>query len=219
MKIALTGKARSGKDTLANQLLEINPKLKTDAFASRLKLFAQALFDKTNSEHWYGSLKEIKQHFFITPESMNSASIVHKKFYNPVGCTFHDTFYTLRDYYRDRWFECEYVQLLNTSPRELLQVLGTECLRSQNANVHIDAMFVGESPNIITDVRFDNEAISCKNNGYLVVEVTRGDKPEVREHPSEAGIDSSLVDVYINNNGTLEDLKQQVKELYEKVCN
>lgn len=88
------------------------------------------------------------------------------------------------------------------------------------------AMYNGE-PVIITDVRQPNEYEWCYKNGFIFVKVTavddvrldrmrrRGDdfKPEDLNHETESYIDNFDYDFLINNSGTIENLKPQIKKL------
>lgn len=117
--------------------------------------------------------------------------------------------------------------------RELLQKLGTEAVRN---NLHEDAwvnalfsqyiaktiatgtnefdiMDTDVQPNwIITDVRFPNELKAIKDHGGTDVRVTRPYYKPVNAHPSETALDDQLFSYYINNNGDLNYLEQQVKK-------
>jgi hypothetical protein len=68
----------------------------------------------------------------------------------------------------------------------------------------------------VPDVRFDNEASLIQELGGVIVKINR-DSEQGDGHASEAGISGRLVDYVIDNNGTLEDLEQQAKELWEEL--
>lgn len=71
---------------------------------------------------------------------------------------------------------------------------------------------------ILSDVRFDSEAEWIKGNGGVVVQLTRPTlatgTPEVT-HASEQGVSRSLIDVHIDNSGTVEYLHTQLSSLVE----
>ena len=94
----------------------------------------------------------------------------------------------------------------------------------------IDSSF----PNwIITDVRFPNEAKAIKDRGGIVIRVnrlteeqkiaslkTRANRPNnaiklalKNEHPSETALDNYKFDHVIENNGSIEELVEKVKQL------
>lgn len=81
---------------------------------------------------------------------------------------------------------------------------------------------------IITDVRFPNEAQAIKDRGGIVIRVERkpfnraggmeGNKQfseQIKEdtHPSETALDDYEFDHVIDNNGSIEDLIEKVKQL------
>lgn len=111
------------------------------------------------------------------------------------------------------------------TPRKLLQMLGTECLRKgYSDDVWIRALrrhmlLVDEARRwtshwVITDVRFPNEAAAIKEWGGLLWRVDRptsGASGGVVAHPSETALDGFAGwDAVIENNSTLEDLYLQV---------
>lgn len=75
---------------------------------------------------------------------------------------------------------------------------------------------------VISDVRFDNEAQAVKDAGGFII-MTRRPNVEIKgsSHPSEAGIDLSFIDYYVDNDACLEHLTRQVeiimKDLFNKV--
>lgn len=109
------------------------------------------------------------------------------------------------------------------SPRELLQLLGTEFGRSM---IHediwvtramrsvVEARDSGCPGVVITDVRFDNEAVAIREEGGVILEVVRpGDgclSAEAAGHASEAGISREHILASIANQGTLSDLDAAV---------
>lgn len=66
---------------------------------------------------------------------------------------------------------------------------------------------------IVPDVRFDNEARMCD----MVVRVVRASAPDVAEHVSEAGVDDSLVYEIIDNSGSENDLDLTAKRLTNRI--
>ena len=106
------------------------------------------------------------------------------------------------------------------SVRELLQKVGTECMRDcLHPNTWVNALFADYKENskwIITDVRFPNEYKAIKEFGGVVVRVSR---PCISydEHISETVLDNHKFDYKIYNEGDFNALYDQVKELYEKI--
>lgn len=114
------------------------------------------------------------------------------------------------------------------SPRLVLQLVGTECMR----NGFFDGIWVSivkqkllQNPNanwVIPDTRFPNEINMIHSIGGKVWRVKRGQDPDwfepLREnnivptdvHPSEYEWVRSTFDQVIENEGTLEDLRNQI---------
>lgn len=107
---------------------------------------------------------------------------------------------------------------LNKSPRQLMQTLGTEWGRGL---VHEDLWLMLAEQKIkqyhdsgyhaaITDCRFENEATRIRQAGGVIWHIQRGDVKSVSAHKSEAGVAYRFGDTIIDNNGTLEQLQDEV---------
>ena len=103
------------------------------------------------------------------------------------------------------------------SVREFLQKLGTEAMRKGlHDNTWVNALFASYysgSRWIITDVRFENEADAIRSRKGLLIRMVRNNAEVNSDHPSEIGLDKYEFDVYLINNGTLQDLIPKVREL------
>jgi hypothetical protein len=118
--------------------------------------------------------------------------------------------------------------------REFLQKLGTEAIRDGlHPDTWVNALFtdykaenswlnvqLSEKPEllypnwIITDMRFPNEYDAVQKRNGLCVQVIRGgDMSTNNAHSSEIGLDSYRFDYTINNNGSIEELREQVLEM------
>lgn len=105
--------------------------------------------------------------------------------------------------------------------RRLLQVFGTEVIRSRNEDFWIDTLDgiledAAHESVVITDVRFDNEAMWIHSLGGKVIEVirpTHEDTGAANGHASESGVSADLVDEQILNDGSLDDLQLMVAGL------
>ena len=116
----------------------------------------------------------------------------------------------------------EYDSYWEKSPRQIMQLVGTECLRvnfgetiwlqslEKRVNLNPEQEFV-----VVSDVRFDNEAKWIRENGGVVWEIRRQDITEVSPHSSELGVDHSLIDSVIHNDSGLDSLMTKVKSEYE----
>ena len=105
------------------------------------------------------------------------------------------------------------------SPRELYQLLGTDVARTIDPNVWIKnaEMFIKKHPGfsvVITDVRFANEAKWIREKGGAVVYINREQKEiEANSHSSENGLSGEDVDVYMENDGTINALYDKIESL------
>ena len=98
------------------------------------------------------------------------------------------------------------------SPRKLYQRLGTEVGRGIDVNIWVKnaEMFVRQNAGftvVITDVRFSNEAFWIHNRGGVVINIVR-EQNDIKEnkHSSEDGLKPNDIDLTIYNNGTIEDM-------------
>lgn len=109
------------------------------------------------------------------------------------------------------------------SPRRLLQTLGTEWGRSfVDPNIWVWIMedllnkkydITRHSSFVISDLRFENEAVWIRKMGGLVVRIHRGHEVGVAAHSSEEGFPLLENDVRISNDSTIEDLCQQAARI------
>tara|TARA_R100001594_G_scaffold53735_1_gene87280 strand:+ start:17595 stop:18317 length:723 start_codon:yes stop_codon:yes gene_type:complete len=226
--------ARSGKDTVAAMLLEglqSNHIIESYAFASPIKQSINELFG-WDERHEDGALKEIVLPTFLP--SKDQWTEVVGNFYRK-----HENLNTILQCYNtgcqinavfEAWaFDNKrvvksmnldgYTQgglLLHVSPREVYQLFGTEMMRECVA----DSFWTDIAPTenvIITDVRFKNETEWLFANNGVLIDVKRPDNQvSVAAHASEAGTGVGA-DYEIVNDGTLEQLEQEVMELVERL--
>jgi hypothetical protein len=120
----------------------------------------------------------------------------------------------------------EPIAWLGRSPRQLMQLLGTEWGRHMiSANLWIDlaeqrldglADASWPAPHfVISDVRFENEADFIRKRGGVIVHLQRFDAPKVNPHASEAGVSLHKNDLVLVNDGDLPSLQHQIKELIQ----
>jgi hypothetical protein len=136
-----------------------------------------------------------------------------------------------REDLEDREVKETVIDWLGKSPRELLQSLGTEWGRNAvNEQIWIMAAFrrvadldAAGRDVVITDARFDNEAVAAKAAGGVVWRVVRRGGPRLAEgaaaHSSEAGVPDVLVDAEIANYGTVAELNARVDAAISMVLN
>lgn len=107
------------------------------------------------------------------------------------------------------------------TPRKILQYFGTDVIRNGLTSIleNSDNFWINIIENkiekdgsyVITDVRFKNEVDFIKKNGGIVVLIKRPGFENNNSHISENGIEN--YDVLIENNGTLEELKEKIEKL------
>jgi hypothetical protein len=125
------------------------------------------------------------------------------------------------DRYYSEMHKEESIPGINASYRKLAQTLGTEWGRRMiDDNIWVnmlDANTEYVEKIVVSDVRFDNEAKWVKDNGGIIIKVTRPVlKSSKDNHPSEQGIDDSYVDHNIINDGTIEALHVKLDALFDK---
>lgn len=109
--------------------------------------------------------------------------------------------------------------------REFLQKLGTDAIRHHvHENSWVNSAMAGytEDKNwIFTDCRFPNEAQVIKDKGGVIIRVNRyppGCSPAfMNRGETEVSLDDWKFDHVIYNLGTLDDLKNQIKEILRKI--
>lgn len=170
MIIGLTGKARSGKDTIADIITKLYG-YEHYWFSKPMKEACRTIFG-WNDAHLYGDLKEV----------------VDERY--------------------------------GTSPRHALQTLGTEWGRGHiRESIWLDVArsHIEKGNVVVSDVRFDNEAELIKELGGIVIQVERGDAPDVLDHASEKGVHFHLVDYLVQNDGTISELEDKVCDILDSV--
>lgn len=119
---------------------------------------------------------------------------------------------------------------------KLLTWIGTDWARAINENIWVDhclnrihqaerqgcylsnEAFVNNF--FVTDVRFPNEAEALKNNGFFLVKIDRRTRPQEERaaHMSENALnDYNGWDFVIDNNGTIEELYEQLQSIVQVI--
>ena len=203
MIIGVCGFIGSGKDTIADYLVGFHG-YRRDSFAGTLKDAVAAVFG------WDRELLEGR-----TPEARAWREQV------------------------DPWW-ANRLNMPNLTPRWVLQYWGTEvCRKAFHDDIWIaalEARLSRRSDNtVISDVRFPNEIQSIRNAGGKIVWVKRGALPEWYDvalesntgnfnhmktaypdvHVSEIAWIGTKFDYEIENNGTIEELYAQIKNLVQ----
>ncbi len=167
-KIAISGKAGSGKDTIAKILQEVNPELQIFRFGDNLKKSLELKFPLLfNVERWEN----------------------------------------------DRDYRNEYIKDFGMTRRELL-IKEAMLLRQIHPDYWVKSLFnyLPIDNYIVSDLRFKNELEALKRDKALLIKVIR-DTEEIN-HISERDLDDfNEWDIIINNNGTIEELREKIKTL------
>lgn len=192
-KIAITGKANTGKNTLSKLLFEELVD-QTDswqtveyiAFADPIKEMAKLMFPHLPRKYLFGSSKYRSE---IVPGAFKEGQPL--------------------------------------TVRQLLIDLGTGVGRAYNETTWLDAFNYAfkkaekgnKSMVIVTDVRFRNEFDHLKKLGFYQIRLVRDAYTKI-DHSSETNQDSIKDEEFnfiINNNGTLEDLKNKVNKIIAEI--
>ena len=191
MIIGISGKALSGKDTSANMLkrLYMYPDTTYKFYANNLK--DMKVYAPVIIVHFADMLKETAK----------------------VMCNLDDWDVNDQDGKRQT------IKWLGITVRELLQKLGT-CIRQGIDNEFWIKSLYAENEYveniIIADVRFPEEVKSIKDRGGIVLRLVR-DGAGAGNHISETALDDYTDwDYVIENNGTLEDLFEKLREFSKK---
>lgn len=102
--------------------------------------------------------------------------------------------------------------------RRLLQRLGTEAGREVMWDtIWIDAAFAGiddDASVVVSDARFFNEFDAIRERGGRIFRIERKGVGPTNNHPSEMeAVDYPHFDHVFNNDGTVDEFKQQIREL------
>jgi hypothetical protein len=200
MLVGIAGKKGAGKDTLAHDLVEHRHWINNYLAAGKVFHFADTLKKVTvellgiPAEMVYGTQEDKEQKCHIRWENMPTYELMGDV--RPTG---------------------------RMSVREVLQYFGTEILRKMYARVHINATFNaiaqyeqsqdGQVLSVVADLRFPNECDAIKEEGGIVIGLTRGEKGD--NHASENALDDYSFNVLIDNIGMTreEQLEAALKSL------
>ena len=206
--IAVAGFKGSGKDTIGNLLVNEYGFVK-DSFAAPLKDACAGIFD------WPRDLLEGD-----TEESREWREQI------------------------DKWW-AQKLEMPNFSPRRALQYIGTEILRRRFNDdlwlLSLENRFLKHDESIVvTDCRFQNELSLVRKLNGITIQVNRGPKPDWWDiatvantedddgmfeylecdlgiHASEYSWVGAPVDIVIENDGTISDLHQKVRDAWQKI--
>lgn len=204
MIIGICGFIGSGKDTIADYLVNIH-QFRRESFANTLKDAVSAVFgwDRTMLEGRTKQAREWREQV-------------------------------------DPWWSQRLNQAI--TPRWILQYWGTEvCRKGFHDDIWIasleNKLRNSEDDVVISDCRFPNEIRAIRNQGGIVLRVVRGPEPEwydlaleenlnksaeanielmkLKIHASETAWVGTKFDHVLDNNGTLDQLYNQVNDLLQ----
>jgi hypothetical protein len=215
MLIGLIGVKGSGKDAVAD-IIQKHMDVNRMAFADKIKIVCAREFKLDKKFFHDQSLKEVE---LKLPEALGfvrSFEILESFGINPSLFTIDQINYT-----------GVLAQRIMTTPREIMQVVGTELLRYMDSEVHINTIELDKlaGNTIITDVRMPNELKHLTNySGDVKLLYIQRDSAEakVNEHSHESEKNVFTIRdkcVKVDNNGSLEDLEELVVNLLNLKCN
>lgn len=128
-----------------------------------------------------------------------------------------------REALEDREVKEKEIEWLGKSPRQLMQLLGTEWGRGlvhpdvwlliANSRIKHLRNMANTTRIVVTDVRFENEAESIREQGGHIVHILR-EAPSIAAHKSEAGVRMQSGDYVIYNERDLQHLYTQAERIY-----
>jgi len=178
--IGISGRARSGKDTVG-EYLRNNHGFVTYAFADPIKKAASEMFGIPLNYFYEDNLKEtVIQDWGFSPRQ------IIQKLGTEAG----------REIFRDDiWIKRAEVEWDNFTFHNKKSI-------EKNMSYYNGMAF--------TDVRFENEASMIRNNGGIIMHIKKDNVAHVSHHKSEDGIEIKDGDVTINNNKTIKELYDNV---------
>jgi len=222
--VLVCGKMRSGKDQFAQFLKEefesAGKKVSFDKFAQDLKDGCAHDF-KDLAAIMNDRVSNVKA--MITNFTSSHFTDMHSQaFMNEIVKNLNDLTIQPHNWYEDK----------TPVTRSILQIYGTEIFRDRvKESYWVDRVYdrVSNSENeitLVTDARFPNELDTFEkeylgNNGLTAhsIKVFR-DTGIVDNHPSETSLDDyELFNYIIDNNGTLDGLRETAKAVVEDILN
>lgn len=243
--IGLAGRARSGKDTAARFLLQ-HSDVSSYALADPVKMACQALFGLSHDETWSDSHKEqtialwnrSPRQFFqlVGTEWMRAERPDHwirraEQLLRREATTVPDTDSPLAMAMQAIYGMtastpyCDFWQMSYAQASERLLSLCTQSYpdymerRAQRAVLQSQYRYPDANKAdcvIIRDIRYENEAQFIRDSGGQIWHIHRAQAQAVHPHSSELGISQQAGDAQVQNNGTLQELQQQLERLWQE---
>lgn len=188
LKIAIGGKANSGKDTFAKFLAQCfgHDNVQFESFAGPIKEIIMLMFPRTNPEVLYGK-SELRSTVVQGAQNSKGQPLTYRCLLQELGTE------VGRAYKEDVW-------------------LDVVAYKAEQAKLNNMDLF------IITDVRFRNEFDFLKKSGFFMVRIKRDSVSNNSNmtHSSETEqelISDNEFDIIINNNEGLDNLKQKALKI------
>jgi hypothetical protein len=208
MILGISGRARAGKDTLADLFVKDFGFIRV-SFADSLKEICSQAFDIKLSNFYDDTLKDKKwdSPVILTENIANNLlELIQSK-----GISINES--------QKELFRKEAVGFSFTSPRDLLQRVGTDLCRKTIddqiwINIFINKISKSEGFYVSADVRFKNEREAIAKLGGKNILIVRPDLPDItlNSHESEIlGCDTYMIDVTVINDSTVNILKDEVR--------
>lgn len=230
--IGISGKAQSGKSTIGDIVKDLtNNEFKIIQFANPIKQFITEILGCTREQLEDESFKNTelgkewdKYNLGGNKYVLNEEDFIHNINVNDP-----------KPYIKSN--------LIKLTPRKLMQLIGTDMGRIIHPNIWINATMRDYVPVnyptlqdpscepifpnwVISDVRFTNEVKSINDRDGFVIRVNKVREVPLEEcvipinspllHPSETSLDNYTFKYTIDNNGTIEELIDNVKEILIK---
>jgi len=219
----LVGRAGSGKDTVAAHLVDHYGFVKL-AFADKVKQVCSLVYD-IPLEVFYNREERLKPHPHLSGQWLLQGRdpVTLGSFLDGV---FLDLFGSLEHASHGRRI---FIELLpeNCTPRQALQLIGTEGFRACCDTVWIDyvmreaAKLLDTGHNIVvSDVRFSNELVGVIRNGGAGIGISRRNLVESYNHASENEVDEVMdgCEAVLSNNASIAELHAKVDRLLLARC-
>ena len=199
-KIAISGKANSGKNTLAKLIVEELNLLcySINAFADPIKLIIEQMVPNVDKNCLYGSSQLRSKIINNDLMDKNNNPLTYRQMLIDIG--------TLgRTYNENIWVNKMEEKFYQESTKMLL-TLGLKNYENKAAYM-------------ITDCRFKNEAEWIKNNYFYLIRIKRQGNIEINDATETAqdAIDDKFFDFIINNDSNLDDLRLKVKQVISQI--
>jgi hypothetical protein len=103
------------------------------------------------------------------------------------------------------------------SPRQILQKVGTDCIRTHYPEAWVEALkhqIRACADVVVSDVRFENEVAAIKSMGGFILRVVRPGLNSSDAHISETIMDGLQADAEVINDGSVHLFKHRVLAAY-----